>query len=61
MSWAKVYISAESVLPEICEVIIDGNKTTPLKNEKAAQIAETLLKGFARVGIIALVDEASRC
>jgi hypothetical protein len=48
-----------SLLPEMCEVILDANKIDAVRSERAAKIAETLLRGFARVGIIALVDEAT--
>lgn len=48
-----------TILPSICEVIIDANKIKELKNPSMALVAETLLRGFARVGIIALVDEAT--
>jgi hypothetical protein len=48
-----------TLLPEICEVILDAVKTGVLKDNAKAIIAETLIRGFARVGIIALVDEAT--
>ncbi len=48
-----------SLLPEICEVVLDANKSGKLKNEDYAHVADVLLRGFARVGIIALVDEAT--
>ena len=48
-----------TLIPEICEVIIDAHKAYPLRNPGLAATAELLLRGFARVGIIALVDEAT--
>jgi hypothetical protein len=48
-----------ALLPEICEVIIDAHKAGATRIDRAATIAETLLRGFARVGIVALVDEAT--
>lgn len=48
-----------TLLPEICEVILDANKANPLKDQAVAGAAEMLIRGFARVGIIALVDEAT--
>jgi len=47
------------LLPEICEVILDASKDKKFKNHHQAQTAETLIRGFARVGIIALIDEAT--
>ena len=43
----------------MCEAILDANKAAPLKNQEAARIADLLLRGFARIGIVALVDEAT--
>lgn len=48
-----------SILPEMCEVIIDAYKLGFMKREKAKDKAEILIRGFARVGIVALVDEAT--
>ena len=50
-----------TVLPEICDVYIRA-KNSGLENPnilKAADVAYQLMKGFATVGIIALVDEAT--
>jgi hypothetical protein len=49
------------VIPKICEIWMDANKAGVLgKRQKAvADIAEILLRGFAHIGIIALVDEAT--
>lgn len=48
-----------TLLPEICEAILDAERAGVLKNAEMGLIAETLIRGFARVGIIALVDEAT--
>lgn len=54
-----------TVLPQICEVIIDAAKGGGFyraSEEHVAAIrerAERFLRGFARVGVIALVDEAT--
>ena len=49
------------LLPEICEVILDANKAGALKSnqQQLAEMAEILIRGFARIGVIALVDEAT--
>lgn len=48
-----------SLLPEFCEVILDADDAGLLKNEKLAASAKMLIRGLARIGIIALVDEAT--
>ncbi|PYR92901.1 MAG: hypothetical protein DMF84_11580 [Acidobacteria bacterium] len=50
-----------TLLPTICEVLIDADRAGYLKSNQKhlARRADTLLRGFARVGIIALVDEAT--
>lgn len=49
------------VLPEICDVWINAEKHNALteSQKKVAENAYVILKGFAKVGIIALVDEAT--
>jgi P63C domain len=49
------------ILPMVCEVYLDArNEGVLLHNQHtAARAAETLIRGLARVGIIALVDEAT--
>lgn len=49
------------VIPQICEVIIDANKAGGLRSYQTpiVEMAERLLRGFARVGVVALVDEAT--
>jgi hypothetical protein len=50
-----------TVLPEICEIYLEArNDGVLLKSqERAAYAAEILVRGLARIGIIALVDEAT--
>lgn len=50
-----------SVLPEICDVWISAMKDGALSEEQAftAERAYVLMKGFATVGIIALIDEVT--
>lgn len=48
-----------ALLPEICEVILDSDKASPGKNSTSVIVAEKLIRGFARVGIAALIDEAT--
>lgn len=50
------------VLADICEGMLEARKLGLLKNERHHLIAEQceiLLRGFARIGIIALIDEAT--
>ena len=49
------------VIPKICEVWIDADRAGVLgkRQEKIAAAADILLRGFAHVGIIALIDEAT--
>ncbi len=48
------------VLPEICDTYIRASKELDNENLKAAaEVAYQLMKGFATVGIVALVDEAT--
>jgi hypothetical protein len=49
------------ILPMVCEVYLDArNKGVLLYNQQdTARAAELLIRGLARVGIIALVDEAT--
>jgi hypothetical protein len=50
-----------TILPEICEVILEANEHAPLKSNQRhlVETANTLIRAFAKVGIIALVDEAT--
>lgn len=50
-----------TLLPTICEVLLDADKAGELKaNQKhLAEMADVMIRGFARVGVIALVDEAT--
>lgn len=50
-----------TLLPEICYVFLDAKKHSDLKSSQMhlAEAAEMLVRGFAHVGIVALVDEAT--
>ena len=50
-----------TVLADICEAILKARKVGDLskQQEHIADKAEILIRGFARVGIIALIDEAT--
>lgn len=50
-----------TLLPKICEAILDARKASKLRTKQLpmADTAEMLIRGFARVGVIALVDEAT--
>lgn len=50
-----------TLLPEICHIWIKARekRVIPKSQEKTAQNVEILLKGFAVVGITALIDEAT--
>jgi len=50
-----------SLLPKICEVLLDAEKAGALKSNQSHlyKMADLLIRGFARVGVIALVDEAT--
>lgn len=50
-----------TILADVCDVILAARKAELLQKqqEKIAHQAELLVRGFARVGIIALVDEAT--
>lgn len=49
------------VLPAVCEIYLKARETgaLPKNQEHVARQAEILVRGLARVGIIALVDEAT--
>ncbi|NBR90179.1 MAG: hypothetical protein EBS68_09740 [Rhodobacteraceae bacterium] len=49
------------LLPMVCDVYLDARKAGVLteSQERVAAQAELLIRGFARVGIVALVDEAT--
>jgi hypothetical protein len=50
-----------TMLPDICSAILDARQNRTLKSNQAglAEAAEALLRAFAKVGIVALVDEAT--
>lgn len=53
--------SEATVLADICDVVLSARKAGALQLQQAhiADQCELLVRGFARVGIIALVDEAT--
>ncbi len=50
-----------TILPEICDAVLEARNALKLNHqqEHIAKQAEILVRAFARVGIIALVDEAT--
>jgi hypothetical protein len=48
-----------TILPDICAVLIDADQKSALGSKHLAERAAILQHGFATVGIIALVDEAT--
>jgi hypothetical protein len=58
---ATVYGYEANILAELCEAILAARAAGVLQKQQAhvAERAEILVRGFARVGIIALVDEAT--
>ncbi|MCK4246548.1 P63C domain-containing protein [Candidatus Bipolaricaulota bacterium] len=50
-----------SLLPKMCEAVLDANKDGVLhgRQRDLAMVADLLIRGFAQVGIIALIDEAT--
>ncbi|MFJ4210718.1 P63C domain-containing protein [Paenarthrobacter sp. NPDC089675] len=57
----KAYGYRAEILPEVCEVYLDARQDGVLAHNQlpAAQAAEIIVRGLARVGIVALVDEAT--
>lgn len=57
----EAYGYEATVLVEICEAVLAARENGPLhhQHERIAKQCEILVRGFARVGIIALVDEAT--
>lgn len=57
----EAYGYEATVLVEICEAVLEARANGPLhhQHEHIAKQCEILVRGFARVGIIALVDEAT--
>jgi hypothetical protein len=47
------------LLPQICEVILDADKSGAMRARPLVEMAGILLRAFARIGVIALVDEAT--
>lgn len=61
LAGAKAFGFTAEVLPSICEVFIDAERESKLAESQRhiALRARMLYKGFAKLGIIALVDEAT--
>lgn len=57
----KAYGYEAEVLAELCEAILEARSAGVLQaqQKQIAQQCEVLIRGFARVGIVALVDEAT--
>jgi len=50
------------ILADLCDALLEARKAGALKTEQEERyghFAETLVRGFARLGIVALVDEAT--
>lgn len=61
LSGARAYGYNAELLPQVCEIYLkvrDAGKLVK-KQEPIAAVCEMLIRGFARVGIIALIDEAT--
>ena len=50
------------LLPQVCDIYLEARKAGVLRASQmhVAERCEILMRGFAHVGIIALVDEATR-
>lgn len=61
MAGSKAYGFKAEVLPSICEVFIEAERMHKLSETQRhiAERARILYRGFAKLGIIALVDEAT--
>ncbi|MDM8346244.1 P63C domain-containing protein [Pseudochrobactrum sp. sp1633] len=57
----KAYGYEAEVLAELCEAVLEARQQGKLQAQQRAiaQQCEILIRGFARVGIVALVDEAT--
>jgi hypothetical protein len=60
-SGGRAYGYRAEILPAVCEVYLEARNDKRLlkRQEPAARAAEILIRGLARVGIIALIDEAT--
>lgn len=58
-SQSDTYGYEVTLLIDICDTILEANKTGSLNNELLALNAEIIMRSVAKVGIIALVDEAT--
>ena len=56
----RAYGYRAEILPAVCEVYLEARHNDLLKSQlQAARAAEILVRGLARVGIIALIDQAT--
>ncbi len=60
-SGTRAYGYKAEILPAVCEVYLDAREARVLTQSQipSARASEILLRGLARVGIIALIDEAT--
>jgi hypothetical protein len=60
-SGSVAYGYEATVLADLCDAVLEARKTGKLnyQTEHIAERCEILVRGFARVGIVALVDEAT--
>lgn len=61
MTGGRAYGYRAEILPLVCDVYLDARQAGQLRTgqEPVAEICEVLVRSFAKVGIIALVDEAT--
>jgi hypothetical protein len=55
------YCYEATILADICDAVFEANKQGKLQKQQShiAERCEILMRGFAKVGIIALIDEAT--
>lgn len=58
-SQSKTYGYDVTLLIDICSVILDANRSGEFDNEIIVRNADSIIRAVAKVGIIALVDEAT--
>ena len=62
VKWKRAYGYPAELLPKVCDVFLDAEKKGVLLpgQKHIAERAHLLIRGLAHVGIVALVDEATR-
>jgi len=55
----RAYGYRAEILPMVCDVYLEGRPKLTSNQKPIAEICEILVRGLAKVGIIALVDEAT--